>query len=150
MDNNMRLCEAKEILNKNGYTLLESDCSIEESYRRGDPCSEWFEEEAMKRYNWSREKAIAVFNEAEYYIRKAWGYDFKTWEDCENYWDRQGFGFVADPVNEDFGIGVGAPLGADQGIPCGGDCKAVVAKRMDGGRPYTRFRRRLKKKKAIK
>lgn len=29
-------------------------------------------------------------------------------------------------VNEDFGIGVGAPVGADQGIPYGGDGKAVV------------------------
>ena len=42
-------------------------------------------------------------------------------------------------IAEDFGIGVGAPLGADQGIPLGGDCKAVVAKRMDGGKPKTRF-----------
>ena len=29
-------------------------------------------------------------------------------------------------VNEDFGMGVGAPVGADQGIPYGGDGKAVV------------------------
>ena len=27
---------------------------------------------------------------------------------------------------EDFGMGVGAPIGADQGIPYGGDGKAVV------------------------
>lgn len=53
-------------------------------------------------------------------------------------------------INEDFGIGVGAPLGADQGIPCGGDCKAVVAKRMDGGRPHCRFDLRRKKKKKAK
>lgn len=54
-------------------------------------------------------------------------------------------------IAEDFGIGVGAPLGADQGIPCGGDCKAVVAKRMDGGHPHCRFNlRRRKKKKAKK
>lgn len=45
----------------------------------------------------------------------------------------------ASHVFEDFGIGVGAPLGADQGIPCGGDRKAVVAMRMDGGKPKTRF-----------
>lgn len=30
-------------------------------------------------------------------------------------------------LNEDFGVGVGAPLGADQGIPHGGDAKAVFA-----------------------
>ena len=135
---------------RNEFIDKHPDGPIEESYRRGDPCSEWFEEEAMKRYNWSREKAIAVFNEAEYYIRKAWGYDFKTWEDCENYWDRQGFGFVADPVNEDFGIGVGGMTGADQGIPMGGDCKAVVAKRIDGGKPACRFRNMLKKRKKNK
>ena len=29
-------------------------------------------------------------------------------------------------MTEDFGMGVGAPLGADQGIPYGGDGKAVV------------------------
>jgi len=29
-------------------------------------------------------------------------------------------------LNEDFGMGVGAPIGADQGIPFGGDGKAVV------------------------
>lgn len=29
-------------------------------------------------------------------------------------------------INEDFGMGVGAPVGADQGIPYGGDGKAVV------------------------
>lgn len=50
-------------------------------------------------------------------------------------------------VHEDFGIGVGGPLGADQGVPCGGDCKAVVAKRMDGGRPKTRFVFKRRKKK---
>lgn len=34
---------------------------------------------------------------------------------------------VGSALNEDFGIGVGAPLGADQGIPHGGDAKAVWA-----------------------
>ena len=29
-------------------------------------------------------------------------------------------------LNEDFGIGVGAPCGLDQGIPHGGDCKGCV------------------------
>ena len=53
-------------------------------------------------------------------------------------------------IAEDFGIGVGAPLGADQGIPLGGDCKAVVAKRMDGGKPKTRFDFKKLKKKAKK
>lgn len=33
-------------------------------------------------------------------------------------------------LNEDFGIGVGAPLGADQGIPHGGDCKGCCPQRM--------------------
>lgn len=53
-------------------------------------------------------------------------------------------------VNEDFGIGVGGMTGADQGIPMGGDCKAVVAKRMDGGTPACRFRRRIKKRRKAK
>ena len=30
-------------------------------------------------------------------------------------------------INEDFGMNVGAPLGANQGIPFGGDGKAVFA-----------------------
>lgn len=34
---------------------------------------------------------------------------------------------LGSALNEDFGIGVGAPLGADQGIPHGGDAKAVFA-----------------------
>ena len=33
----------------------------------------------------------------------------------------------SNTLNEDFGIGVGAPTGADQGIPHGGDAKAVFA-----------------------
>ena len=33
-------------------------------------------------------------------------------------------------LEEDFGIGVGAPLGADQGIPHGGDCKGCCPQRM--------------------
>lgn len=55
-----------------------------------------------------------------------------------------------DDVNEDFGIGVGGMTGADQGIPMGGDCKAVVAKRIDGGKPACRFRNMLKKRKKNK
>ena len=56
---------------------------------------------------------------------------------------------TADDLNlvEDFGIGVGGLTGADQGIPHGGDCKAVVAFRMDGGRPKRRFFIRKKKRK---
>ena len=34
---------------------------------------------------------------------------------------------VGSALNEDFTMGVGAPLGADQGIPHGGDAKAVFA-----------------------
>ena len=50
-------------------------------------------------------------------------------------------------MNEDFGIGVGGLTGADQGIPHGGDCKAVVAFRMDGGKPKKRFNiRKIKKR----
>ena len=57
-----------------------------------------------------------------------------------------------ESLNEDFGIGVGAPLGADQGIPHGGDCKAVVAFRMDDGKPKSRkwFIKKKKKRKARK
>ena len=33
-------------------------------------------------------------------------------------------------LDEDFGIGVGGPLGADQGIPYGGDCKGCCPQRM--------------------
>lgn len=56
---------------------------------------------------------------------------------------------TADDLNlvEDFGIGVGGLTGADQGIPHGGDCKAVVAFRMDGGKPKRRFFIRKKKRK---
>lgn len=34
---------------------------------------------------------------------------------------------ISRSLNEDFGMGVGAPVGADQGIPHGGDGKAVFA-----------------------
>ena len=53
-------------------------------------------------------------------------------------------------MSEDFGIGVGAPLGADQGIPQRGDCKAVVPFRMDGGKPKSRkwFIKKKKKRKS--
>lgn len=33
-------------------------------------------------------------------------------------------------MNEDFSMGVGAPVGLDQGIPHGGDCKGCYAQRM--------------------
>lgn len=33
-------------------------------------------------------------------------------------------------IDEDFGIGVGAPCGLDQGIPHGGDCKGCCPQRM--------------------
>lgn len=58
----------------------------------------------------------------------------------------------ADDLNldEDFGIGVGGLTGADQGIPHGGDCKAVVAFRMDGGKPKRRIYFKKKKKKTKK
>lgn len=35
-------------------------------------------------------------------------------------------------LEEDFGIGVGAPCGLDQGIPHGGDCIGVMPVRMSG------------------
>ena len=50
-------------------------------------------------------------------------------------------------LDEDFGIGVGGLTGADQGIPHGGDCKAVVAFRMNGGKPKRRIYFKKKKKK---
>lgn len=53
-------------------------------------------------------------------------------------------------LDEDFGIGVGGMTGADQGIPCGGDCKAVVPCRMDGGKPKRRIYFKKKKKKTKK
>lgn len=63
--------------------------------------------------------------------------------------DKAGFEII---MNEDFGIGVGGLTGADQGIPHGGDCKATVAFRMDGGKPKTRkwFIRKKKKRKIRK
>ena len=53
-------------------------------------------------------------------------------------------------LDEDFGIGVGGLTGADQGIPHGGDCKAVVAFRMNGGKPKRRIYFKKKKKKTKK
>lgn len=53
-------------------------------------------------------------------------------------------------ILEDFGIGVGGMTGADQGIPQSGDCKAVVAKRMDGGHPQCRYHIRKRKKRKKK
>lgn len=37
---------------------------------------------------------------------------------------------IKPQLEEDFGIGVGAPCGLDQGIPHGGDCKGVAPVRM--------------------
>lgn len=53
-------------------------------------------------------------------------------------------------LDEDFGIGVGGLTGADQGIPHGGDCKAVVAFRMNGGKPKRRIYFKKKRKKTKK
>lgn len=70
---------------------------------------------------------------------------------------------IVDTLTEDFGIGVGAPLGADQGIPLGGDCKAVIPCRMGApmrrpifnptnglnGKPKRKNKLRRKRKKSI-
>ena len=53
-------------------------------------------------------------------------------------------------LDETFGIGVGAPLGLDQGIPNGGDGIAVVPQRFGEFRKLKRRRRKLKNKKKSK
>lgn len=49
-----------------------------------------------------------------------------TLEEAIDILKKNGYKFL----DEDFGIGVGTPLGADQGIPHGGDCKGCCPQRM--------------------
>lgn len=48
---------------------------------------------------------------------------------------------IYESVNEDFGMGVGAPLGADQGIPHGGDCIAVPMMRLGDPAPHGKIQK---------
>ena len=49
-----------------------------------------------------------------------------TLEEAIEYLESNGYRVL----DEDFGIGVGAPCGLDQGIPNGGDCKGCCPQRM--------------------
>jgi len=71
----------------------------------------------MERWTTQAPAVLSVANIQDKYIR----------ENMAKLMENQKFQDVGNALNEDFGMGVGAPLGADQGIPHGGDSKAVFA-----------------------
>lgn len=71
----------------------------------------------LERWTSEVHPALSIANIQDKYIR----------ENMAKLMENQKFQDVGSALNEDFGMGVGAPLGADQGIPHGGDSKAVFA-----------------------
>ena len=71
----------------------------------------------MERWTTKAPAVLSVANIQDKYIR----------ENMAKLMENQKSQDVGSALNEDFSMGVGAPLGADQGIPHGGDSKAVFA-----------------------
>ena len=71
----------------------------------------------MERWTTKAPAVLSVANIEDKYIR----------ENMAKLMENQKSQDVGSALNEDFSMGVGAPLGADQGIPHGGDSKAVFA-----------------------
>ena len=71
----------------------------------------------MERWTTQAPAVLSIANIQDKYIR----------ENMAKLMENQRYQDVGTALNEDFGMGVGAPLGADQGIPHGGDSKAVFA-----------------------
>ena len=71
----------------------------------------------MERWTTKAPAVLSIANIQDKYIR----------ENMAKLMENQRFQDIGNALNEDFGMGVGAPLGADQGIPHGGDSKAVFA-----------------------
>ena len=71
----------------------------------------------MERWTTQAPAVLSIANIQDKYIR----------ENMAKLMENQRYQDVGSALNEDFGMGVGAPLGADQGIPHGGDSKAVFA-----------------------
>lgn len=71
----------------------------------------------MERWTTKAPAVLSIANIQDKYIR----------ENMAKLMENQRYQDVGNALNEDFGMGVGAPLGADQGIPHGGDAKAVFA-----------------------
>lgn len=92
-------------------------------------------------------RTISLNNKIEEYIKDFYDDNFSP-EDCA--WairDDIKCGDIA--LSEDFSMGVGAPLGLDQGIPHSGDCKGVMPVRMQfvkstGTKPNPKFAKPLK------
>lgn len=71
----------------------------------------------MERWSTNINPSLSIASISDKYIR----------ENMAKLMENQKAQDVSSALNEDFGMGVGAPLGADQGIPHGGDAKAVFA-----------------------
>ena len=71
----------------------------------------------MERWTTKAPAVLSIANIQDKYIR----------ENMAKLMENQKSQDVGSALNEDFSMGVGAPLGADQGIPHGGDSKAVFA-----------------------
>ena len=71
----------------------------------------------MERWTTKAPAVLSIANIQDKYIR----------ENMAKLMENQRFQDIGNALNEDFGMGVGAPLGADQGIPHSGDSKAVFA-----------------------
>ena len=138
----MELQEAKQILKSGGYIVESFDDEIKNAFIT--QCGEMVID---NEYIWKTYyKRIMSNPNMVQYIEDAKADGLSPDEIVEYLLDWN------ESLNEDFGIGVGGLTGADQGIPHGGDCKAVVAFRMDGSKPKSRkwFIRKKKKRKASK
>lgn len=135
----MIVSEALQILKQNGYILTEA---AEDGLRAYiiDTLKQNPDEGTLEFYS---QKA----SEFAYDLIKSLGYDVTYTSDRDEAEYDVHYIEYKKKVNEDFGIGVGGMTGADQGIPMGGDCKAVVAKRIDGGKCACRFRNMVKRRK---
>lgn len=122
---NMKLEEAKKILNDNGYVLDE----LVEARRKLKP------EPVLgirRKPNGKCKPAFYTYEEAEEYLSKfTYPQDFEI----------VNLKVHPELLEEDFTQGVGAPLGADQGIPNSMDCCAVPMMRLGEPAPYGKIQK---------
>lgn len=143
----MKLEEAKEILKENGY-LLEDKAA--DDYGTFEEYLKDFKEELLCQYmtpeiGEEKYKKIISNKELLQEIKDNWtNGDYCPSEMVEfildNDLDESNLS-TKHPVKEDFSMGVGAPLGADQGIPHSMDGCAVPMMRLGDPAPYGRIQK---------
>lgn len=133
----MQLEEAKQILNDNGY-LLEDKAA--DDYKTFEEYLKDFKEELLFQYMTPeigeiKYKKIISNEKLLQEIKDNWANgDYYPSELVEYILDN-------DLLEEDFTMGVGAPLGADQGIPHSMDCCAVPMMRLGEPAPYGKIQK---------